>query len=128
MIDAAPAQVVFDRALAPGLGAGTPGSDGGLDLAFGTPGPVGSTVTYRNAVHLPGEPAAGDLFTTIDLWFGPSGLALGPFTTMNLDADRVAIAPVATVPEPSTWALLGAGLAATGAAARRRARVGGRAV
>ncbi len=99
------------------------GSGLGYDLVFTTAGPIGSTATYRNAVQLVGQEPAGDLFTTIDLWFGPAGLAAGqPLLQMTFDPDFAVTAPVTAVPEPAAVLLMGAGLAVLGVVAHRRRR------
>ncbi|GGC20476.1 DVUA0089 family protein [Pseudoduganella buxea] len=47
----------------------------------------------------------------------PQAVSIGPFVRLNWDS-----APVSSVPEPSTWAMLAAGLMLAGAAARRQRR------
>ncbi|GLC23867.1 PEP-CTERM sorting domain-containing protein [Roseisolibacter agri] len=101
-----------------------------------------ATVTYRNAVALVGSSPMGDLFEQVDLLFGgASPLAAGTSVAFDLDTDTIGEgttldpqggtgggngggggAPVSTVPEPTTVALLGGGLALLGGVRVRRRR------
>ena len=114
----APAGGVFDRAFG-GL-AGTPGSGPGRDVVEAND-PGGNefemTVTYRNAVGVGGAPPVGDLFESVEIAFG-NGVPEGENYSLFLDTD-VAVG-LTTVPEPASVLLLGGGLAALAAVARRR--------
>ena len=120
-LSGAPGGVVFDRAT---LGTGTVGSELGADFSFVGAGPGGTVATYRNLVGVSGAAPVGDVFEALDVLFG-QGLAAGTSVQFIADTDNIppggrGIDPV--VPEPSTYLMLGAGLATLGAAARRRAR------
>jgi hypothetical protein len=61
------------------------------------------------------------LFTTLDISFGVEGLSeADPTLSMTFDVDEGLTVPASTVAEPVTSALMAAGLAAMGAAGRRR--------
>lgn len=80
------------------------------------------TFTYSNLVGL-GEPPVGDLFEQLLLQFG-GGLQVQDTYSFIADTDNSAFdrpPPTSTVvPEPSTYALLAAGLAALAVVKRRR--------
>lgn len=128
-------QAAFDR----GLGVltphpGTPGSNNGTDLhldfsrrSFLT-GTV--TVTYRHALGLAGAAPVGDLFRAVSVQMDlgtvvglpPVTAFSAVFSNIDFDADIDTVAPVLTVPEPGSAALLALGLAALGVGARRQRR------
>ncbi len=100
-----------------------------------------ATVTYRNAVALVGASPLGDVFEQVELLFGgASPLAAGTGVAFDLDTDTIGEGasldpqggsggsggsgggPVSTVPEPTTVALLGGGLALLGGVRVRRRR------
>ena len=96
-----------------------------FDIAFigdiGDAGAGRGTVTYSNLVTYLGQPAQYDIFTTVEMVFptvsyGPDNDQT-PFTFV-MDTDL----GVSTVPEPSTYALMGAGLLGIFGFARRRNR------
>jgi len=116
--DGAPGHTVFDRSFGfLGLGAGTPGSSLGTDFFAGFLS--GTTARYTNVVSVAPNAPVGDLYATLTVDFAnplPRGGA-----TFLLDTDRVK-GRIGVVPEPSTYALMGTGLVALLAAARRRTR------
>ena len=124
----APGRTLFDC----GVGCpnpGTPGSSGGQSLQtinFGgyTGGVIGE---YTNIVGIGGLAPVGDLFEQLTITFTDL-VANNGYYNFRLDTDNsdFGVAPPApvsptTVPEPSTWAMMLAGLAAVGLRARRKA-------
>jgi len=120
-LSGAPAARVFDRA---NPSEGTPGSAGGLDFVFRLGALAGSTADYTNIVRVGGNPPVGDLFESIVVSLGSGGLATSASLAFEADVDEAeagaVVVPVPSVPEPSTWILLGTGLLSLGAVARRR--------
>jgi PEP-CTERM motif len=90
----------------------------------------GVTGIYSNLVGLTGIPPVGDLFEQFTMQFdsgngaGLSGDFFFAVDTDNIIANSVLVpidpAPSTTVPEPSTYALMAAGLAGMLLMARRR--------
>ncbi|WP_310572353.1 PEP-CTERM sorting domain-containing protein [Gemmatimonas sp.] len=115
---------------------GTPGSSGAISFQLSptnTFPAVGVTAIYSNLVGLTGQPPVGDLFEQFTLQFGngngaglstESGAFLYGVDTDNVLTGSVLVPggppPSTTVPEPSTYALMAAGLAGTLLMARRR--------
>jgi hypothetical protein len=132
VFDGAATNVVFDRGSLLGP-TGTPGSNVGSDFdacqntfwLFVTlcgQDAWNTQVLYTNQVALnPGLPV-GDLFRTIDVTFGNDGIG----ARRNIDAflrfDTDISGSSVLVPEPSTYALMGAGLMGLFGVARRRNR------
>jgi hypothetical protein len=100
-----------------------PGTDGSANgWTFDTNYTGNLTATYRNILALTGNAPVGDLYTMLDLNFGPNGFSGGNsslatnFTTGNMmtfkaDTDSAATAgDIKPVPEPITLLLLGLGL------------------
>lgn len=108
-----------------GGGDGTTGSDVGNDYDINSTNSRWNPVvaTYSNAVALGAASPVGDLFQQVNVDFsefndeGPDN-SHSPFT-FRMDTD---LSNVSTVPEPSTYALMAAGLAAIMGFSRRRRR------
>lgn len=136
--------VLFDRTRwsfdSCGLFVGTCGSDIGRDFNTIDSKWTGITANYTNAVGLGSDPIVGDIFSRVDVDFTQAqwcrinfiicyrpnadvpdvdGPNPNPFGFM-MDTD---LGTFSTVPEPSTYALMGFGLAALGFVSRRRRNV-----
>lgn len=130
--------VMFDRSTGfAGGSIGTPGSDVGNDYDMSSAW-SGVTATYSNAIGLGAATPVGDLYQQVSVNFsnatycnalfncffqgGPDGdvpdSGNSPFA-FAMDTDKGTFA-VSTVPEPSTYALMGAGLLGVFGVARRR--------
>jgi hypothetical protein len=86
------------------------------------PAGVIPTFTYSNLVGLGGAAPVGDLFEQLLLEFSGQGLGSGYNYQFRADTDNSLFTQSAPslVPEPSTYALLAAGLAVLAAVKRRR--------
>ncbi len=92
---------------------------------------TGTAPTTVNNVLTPGAGPGGDVGYIADFTFGAAykwyafGASTVAFAQGNADQELSGVSPLRvsrSVPEPSTWALLLAGVFATGATLRRRAR------
>lgn len=124
-------QVAFDT---DSFNAGTPGSNAGRELVFDTslwPNSVKNaiiTLNYETPLGLGGAAPAGDLFRSVrvDMPWGvlgglpPATSFSGVFSSLDFTQDIDAVIYAAPVPLPAAWTALSLGLAALGAAARRR--------
>jgi hypothetical protein len=120
-LDGGPGKTIFDRTF--GNVFGTPGSASGLDFQVtGGGDPFDITATYVNLVAVDGNPPVGDIFKDLDILFtNTGGFSSDHSLTFMADTDNAttAIVPVVPAPEPSTFFLLGAGLAGVGLLRRR---------
>jgi hypothetical protein len=115
---------------------GTPGSRGAPAFAVGFEdtgasnnySPSSVFVEYANVIGLNGIPPVGDLYEQLTIFFGERGAAGLSSANSNFyyraDTDNIPVtatlAPTTSVPEPSTYALMAAGLAGMLVMARRR--------
>ncbi len=115
---------------------GTPGSSGAISFQLNPANAfpaVGVTAIYSNLVGLTGQPPVGDLFEQFTMQFNngngaglstESGAFLFGVDTDNVLTGSVLVPggppPRTTVPEPSTYALMAAGLAGMLVMVRRR--------
>ncbi|HTU47381.1 MAG TPA: PEP-CTERM sorting domain-containing protein [Bryobacteraceae bacterium] len=111
--DGTAAGVYFDRAHA---GPGTPGSGPGADIVFGPLFPNGIdasiVVTYSSAVALAGMPPEDDLYAKLLIDF--PNTVNGPINFVPQDFAFTQDVDHNIVPEPASWPLALAGLAALG--------------
>jgi len=121
--DAKNTNVLFDRTFYYNFAEGTPGSNLGWDGDIACDGllyllcELGTSVVYTDAARIaPNEPV-GDLYRKMTMTFSGTGIARGvDGDIIRFDTDIT----MATVPEPSTYLLMSAGLAGLGIVARRR--------
>jgi hypothetical protein len=121
-----PGNTTFDIVVSPD---DTPGSSSGLPFSSastnGSPTPT-VAVNYTNELIVGGT-FWGDEYTEMDVTLGGSGLVSGQTLQYLTDTDNatasspIVIAPSAT-PEPSSFVLLGTGVAGVAGAVRRRLR------
>lgn len=117
------------------IAASTPGSADGVNLLMDFSGRTFITgsvaIAYSLPIALVGQPAAGDLFSRVDVSLAyttgglqgglpPSNLFNGVFSGQNFGGDLDSVV-YAAVPEPGAWALWLGGLAVLGLRARRSA-------
>lgn len=114
-----PGSTVFDRTEP---STGTPGSDLGRDALGSTSSLIPSAnVTYINQVATMGNAPVGDIYSTVQMYFGPItnvGLAPGETAEWLMDTDSIGIR--GEIPEPSTFAMMGLALASLAFVRRRR--------
>jgi len=122
VFDGAPGNTVFDRAFGfLGLQVGTPGSSLGTDFTALALFWNGSSAVYSNVASVVPNAPVGDLYRTLTVNFSerlPRDANGDRGISFLLDTDTAS----AVVPEPSTYALMGTGLAGLLAAAHRRKR------
>jgi len=105
LIDAFPANTVFDTYFNAGVGTSGSGLGSNFQMVSAT-GLVGDIVaTYRDLVNVDGNAPVGDLYRYLDIAFPDSvGFRSG---TLEFTADTD---PISNVPSPGTILLLGSGL------------------
>jgi hypothetical protein len=118
VLDGSTGLTIFDRTTVGDI-VGTPGSAQGLDFSFNSGcGSCMANATYSGLTSIGGAAAVGDLWQTLTVDFtGGTGPRTNFAFLQDTDNDSRF---VPGIPEPETYALMLAGLAALGAVARRR--------
>ena len=134
VFEAANTNTAFDRAWGfLGLAEGTPGSNIGNDmdvyrctLIVVCQDRWNTVVTYRNEIGVTPNAPVGDLFSQMDVTFGTAiGTGRGIEANFIFDTDWVNKSGAGVVtPDPSTYALMTAGLVGLFGVARRRRQNG----
>jgi hypothetical protein len=109
---------------------GTVGSDVGYSVGTGNTTATGGagtsgitgTVAYQNALHLSSSSIVGDWWGQFTITFAGTAFSNGSTFTFRSDSDTLtsAVLDVSPVPEPGTFAAVGAGLVLIGILRRRK--------